>query len=72
MPMIMVVSFPMMFLSGIFFPVEMMTEFMRPVLNAMPLTYLGDSLCWIMLRVAPLHPHYLNRAVLGGWFLACP
>ena len=71
MPMLMVVSFPMMFLSGIFFPVDMMPEFMRPVLNAMPLTYLGDSLRQIMVGATPLHPHYLNLAVLGGWFLAC-
>ncbi|MBN2098718.1 MAG: ABC transporter permease [Dehalococcoidia bacterium] len=71
MPMLMVVNFPMMFLSGIFFPVDMMPEFMRPVLNAMPLTYLGDSLRQIMVGATPLHPHYLNLAELGGWFLAC-
>jgi len=71
MPMLMVVQFPMMFLSGIFFPVDMMPEFMRPILNAMPLTYLGDSLRQIMVGATPLHPHYINLAVLGGWFLAC-
>jgi ABC-2 type transport system permease protein len=71
MPMLMVVQFPMMFLSGIFFPVDMMPEFMRPVLNAMPLTYLGDSLRQIMVGASALHPHYINLAVLGGWFLVC-
>ena len=71
MPMLMVVQFPMMFLSGIFFPVDMMPDFMRPILNAMPLTYLGDSLRQIMVGASALHPHYVNLAVLGGWFLAC-
>jgi ABC-2 type transport system permease protein len=71
MPMLMVVQFPMMFLSGIFFPVDMMPDFMRPILNAMPLTYLGDSLRQIMVGASSLHPHYVNLAVLGGWFLAC-
>jgi len=71
MPMLMVVQFPMMFLSGIFFPVDMMPEFMRPILNAMPLTYLGDSLRQIMVGASALHPHYVNLAVLGGWFLVC-
>jgi ABC-2 type transport system permease protein len=71
MPMLMVVQFPMMSLSGIFFPVDMTPEFMRPVLNATPLTYLGDSLCQMMVGATPLHPHYLNLAVLGGWFPVC-
>ena len=71
MSRLMVVSFPMMFLSGIFFTVDMMPEFMRPVLNAMPFIYLGDSQRQIMVGTAPLHPHYLNMAVLGGWFLVC-
>jgi ABC-2 type transport system permease protein len=71
MPMLMVVQFPMMFLSGIFFPIDMMPDFMRPILNAMPLTYLGDSLRQIMVDASALHPHYVNLAVLGGWFLVC-
>ena len=43
MSRLMVVSFRMMVLSGIFFTVDIMPEFMRPVLNAMPFTDLGDS-----------------------------
>ncbi len=43
-PIIQLIQFPMLFLSGIFFPVEIMPDFMRPVVNAMPLTYLGDAL----------------------------
>jgi ABC-type polysaccharide/polyol phosphate export permease len=49
----------------------MMPEFMRPILNAMPLTYLGDSLRQIMVGALAPHSHYVNLAVLGGWFLVC-
>ncbi len=71
MPMLMVVQFPMMFLSGIFFPVDMMPDFMRPIMTIMPLTYLGDSLRQIMVGASAMHPHYVNLAVLGGWFVVC-
>ena len=71
MPLIMAVQFPMMFLSGIFFPLEMMPGFMRPIMDAMPLTYLGDSLRQIMVESSALHSHVINLAVLGGWFVVC-
>lgn len=69
MPLIMVIQFPMMFLSGIFFRVEIMPDFMRPIMDAMPLTYLGDSLRQIMVESSALHPHWVNVSVLGGWFV---
>ena len=70
-PLIMAIQFPMMFLSGIFFPVDMMPDFMRPVMSIMPLTYLGDSLRQIMVDSSALQPHYVNLAVVGGWFVIC-
>lgn len=45
---IQVVQFPMMFLSGIFFPIEMMPTFLKPIVNWLPLTYLGDLLRNVM------------------------
>jgi ABC-2 type transport system permease protein len=71
MPVLMSIQFPMMFLSGIFFPVEMMPDFMRPIMDAMPLTYLGDSLRQAMVESAAIHSHYINAAVLVGWFVVC-
>ena len=38
------VSFPMMFLSGSFFPLEMMPEFLREIAKVLPLTYLNNGL----------------------------
>jgi ABC-2 type transport system permease protein len=39
-----IVSFLMMFVSGIFFPVETMPEWLQPVSNILPLTYFADGL----------------------------
>jgi ABC-2 type transport system permease protein len=38
------ITFPMMFLSGTFFPLEMMPEFLREIAKVLPLTYLSDGL----------------------------
>jgi len=38
------VSFPMMFLSGSFFPLEMMPPFLREIAKVLPLTYLNNGL----------------------------
>jgi ABC-2 type transport system permease protein len=71
MPIVQLVQFPMLFLSGIFFPVEFLPDFMRPIVNAMPLTYLGDALRQVMVDATPLFPLFLDVAVLAGWLVAC-
>jgi ABC-2 type transport system permease protein len=71
MPIIQLIQFPMMFLSGIFFPVDMLPNFMKPVVNAMPLSYLGDSLRQVMIQATPLHTMNLNVLVLGIWLAVC-
>jgi len=70
-PIIQVVMFPMMFLSGIFFPVEIMPNFMRPIVAAMPLTYLGDALRQIMVNATPLYPMFTDLAVMAAWLVVC-
>ena len=71
MPIIQLVQFPMLFLSGIFFPVEIMPAFMRPIINAMPLTYLGDAFRQIMVQGVPLYPLWLDIVVLSAWLVIC-
>jgi ABC-2 type transport system permease protein len=66
-----IINFPMMFLSGIFFPVESMPKFLKPVVTAMPLTYLGDALRQTMVGASALHPLSLDIAVMGAWLLVC-
>lgn len=61
------VSFPLMFLSGIFFPVELMPEFVRPVAALLPLTYLGDALRQALVGATPYVPMLQSVAILAGW-----
>ena len=37
-------SFLMMFLSGVFFPIETMPEWIQPISAVLPLTYFADGL----------------------------
>ncbi|HHW10287.1 MAG TPA: ABC transporter permease [Firmicutes bacterium] len=62
------VQFPMMVLSGIFFPVEALPAFLRPLAALMPLTYLADGLRQIMVGVAPLFALSVDILVLCGIF----
>jgi len=62
-----IINFPMMFLSGIFWPIEWMPGFLRPVIYVLPLTYLGDALRQVMVGASPFVPLWLDIVVLGGW-----
>jgi len=64
-----VVQFPLMFLSGIFFPIDFMPEFLQPVAAVMPLTYLGDALRQVMVGGAPYAPLPIDALVLGAWLV---
>lgn len=64
---IQVIQFPMMFLSGIFFPLEIMPSYIRPVVRAIPLTYLGDALRQSMVNVPSDYSLVLDVSVLAGW-----
>jgi ABC-2 type transport system permease protein len=65
------VNFPMMFLSGVFFPVAFLPAFLAPVVKAMPLTYLADGFRQISVGGTPLFPLWVDVAVLAGWGLVC-
>jgi ABC-2 type transport system permease protein len=64
-----VVQFPLMFLSGIFFPIAFMPQWLQPVAAFMPLTYLGDALRQTMVGGAAYAPLYIDVLVLGGWLI---
>lgn len=66
---IQLVQFPMMFLSGVFFSVDMMPGFLQPVVRAMPLTYLADALRQIMTGSPPLYAISTDLLVLAAWLL---
>lgn len=67
--LIQVIQFPMMFLSGTFFPYEMMPSFIQPVVKFLPLTYLADGLRELMTGVTTGFDMKTNLLVLGSWLL---
>ena len=65
------INFPMMFLSGLFFPVDVMPAWIQPVVAALPLTYLADALRQIMVGAPPVNSLNLDLIVLAAWALVC-
>lgn len=64
---IQMVQFPMMFLSGIFFPPEMMPESMRFIPRLLPLSYFGDALRNVMVGIPTQFGLVQDFVVLLGW-----
>ncbi|MEN3188702.1 MAG: ABC transporter permease [Atribacterota bacterium] len=64
---IQMVQFPMMFLSGIFFPPEMMPESIRFIPRLLPLSYLGDALRNVMVGIPAQFGIVQDFVVLLGW-----
>ena len=66
-----VVQMPLMFLSGIFFTFDFMTDFLRSVGRLLPLTYLGDGLRQSMVNGTQVAPLGMDALILGGWLVVC-
>ena len=63
------VQFPMMFLSGIFFPLQGLPDWLHTVASFLPLTYLGDALRQTMVGGVPF-AHAPVRRRGAGWLAA--
>ena len=68
--LIQVVQFPMMFLSGIFFPLELLPDYIRPIVELLPLTYLADLVRQIMLGTTGQYNPVFSTLFLIGWLAA--
>ena len=66
-----VVQLPMLFLSGIFFPIATMGDALQTVARLLPLTYLGDALRQVMVDGTPFAPLWVCTLVLLVWLVAC-
>jgi ABC-2 type transport system permease protein len=66
-----VVQFPMMFLSGTFFPLDQMPDFLQGIARVIPLTYLSDALRQVMVGGAAFAPLWVCAAVLVAWLVIC-
>jgi ABC-2 type transport system permease protein len=65
------INFPMMFLSGIFFPLALLPTFLAPVVRALPLTYLADAIRQVTLGSVPEFPLMVDVGVLAAWAVVC-
>jgi ABC-2 type transport system permease protein len=66
-----VVQFPMMFLSGTFFPIQAMPDALQAVARVIPLTYLADALRQVMVGGVPFATLGVCAGVLLGWLVVC-
>ncbi|MBF6591744.1 MAG: ABC transporter permease [Ktedonobacterales bacterium] len=63
------ISFPMMFLSGSYFPTEGAPAFLTPVIKALPLTYLNDALRQVITTGANFAIIQSDLLVLLAWLI---
>ncbi len=61
------IMFPMMFLSGVFFPIEQMPWFMQTISNVLPLTYVTNALRKVMVLGADISMITTELAILIGF-----
>ena len=62
-------SMPMMFVSGVFYPIETMPWILQKLAYIFPLTYLNDAMRGIMLKGQTLSDVWLDLVVLLGFTL---
>lgn len=65
------ITFPMMFLSGVFFPLAILPPFLEVIAKCLPLYYLGDALRKVMILGKGLGDIWLDILVVGGMGLIC-
>ena len=68
-PICMIVFFMMLFLGGIFFPLNIMPDFLSVIAKALPSTHLNDALRLVVIEGAGLGAVWLELLAVGGWFV---
>lgn len=63
------ISFPMLFLGGVFFPIKSMPEFLQPFVKLLPISHLTTALRQVMNVGADLAVLWSEAALLGGWLI---
>jgi len=64
------ISFPLLFLGGVFFPIKSMPDWLQPVVKLLPISHLSTALRQIMNVGASFADVWSEAALLGGWMLA--
>ena len=64
-------TFPMLFLSGVFIPLDQLPNALQVAVHVLPLTFLTDALHQVMNNGAGFGPIGLDLLVLAAWAVAC-
>lgn len=64
------ISFPLLFLGNVFFPVRNMPELLQPVVKALPITHLSETLREVMNVGSGMSALWPETAILLGWLVA--
>ena len=67
MQMVMPITMPMMFVSGVFYPIETMPWIFQKLAYIMPLTYVNDALRAVMLKGVGIGGIWIDIVVLLGF-----
>jgi ABC-2 type transport system permease protein len=65
------IGFPMMFLSGVFFPLSQLPSGLQTAVHVLPLTYLADALHQVLNNGNGLGGIWTDLLVMGAWAVAC-
>jgi ABC-2 type transport system permease protein len=62
-------SFPMLFLGGVFFPIKDMPEFLQPIVQILPIAHLSHALRETMNVGASFMDLGMEAIILGCWLV---
>ncbi len=68
-PICMIVFFMMLFLGGIFYPLDIMPDFLVVISKALPSTHLNDALRLVVIEGTGPGAAWLELLAVGGWFV---
>jgi ABC-2 type transport system permease protein len=63
------VTFPMLFLGGVFFPISNMPDFIQPIVNILPIAHLSSALRETMNIGTPILQLGTETLILGAWLV---
>ncbi|UVI31023.1 ABC transporter permease [Paenibacillus spongiae] len=68
-PIAAILSFPMMFLGGVFFPIKNMPEFIQKFVNLLPIAHLSTAMREVMNAGAGFASLWTETLILCGWMI---
>lgn len=64
-------TFVFMFISGVFYPMEVVPKSIKPIVDVIPLTYLADALRDLMLETRSYYSLTRSVLILAAWAIVC-